>query len=224
MCPVLFYPCTLKDSRADFPSAIQDLLYKYPSSGRVDQAAIPSCRTLTPSTCLRSSISVPVPPADIPSMPLERSYAIADLTDPNIVVGTRKCRPTECLIENGDPLAHKKARKVLKDLENMEKHTALSMPPPTRVAHAMPALPARQTTQSTEGVVDRVPDPAGAIVVADTDDEENGSADEGSTRIVRIDEETTEEDDNTKLGMCPILSIVESSYFDIYMSDPPSLA
>jgi hypothetical protein len=45
-------------------------------------------------------------------MPLERSDAILDLSDPNIVLGPRKCRPTEHLLDNGDPLACKKGRRV----------------------------------------------------------------------------------------------------------------
>ena len=60
------------------------------------------------------------------------------------------------------------------------------------------SLPTGQTALGTEGAVERVPNPAGAIVVADTDDEENGGADEGSTQI---GEEIIDEDDNTELGM-----------------------
>jgi hypothetical protein len=47
----------------------------------------------------------------ISSMSLQRSEAIPDLlSDPNIVQGPRKRRPTERVLENGDPLARKKAK------------------------------------------------------------------------------------------------------------------
>ena len=42
-------------------------------------------------------------------MPLKRSDAILDLSDPNIVLGPCKRHPTERLLENGDPLVCKKA-------------------------------------------------------------------------------------------------------------------
>lgn len=141
-------------------------------------------------------------------MPLERSDALPELTDPNIIVGPRKRRPTERLLENGDPLAHKKARTVLKDSKNMEKHTPSSILPPTHVAHAMPATLARQTPHSAEGAVDRVmdPDDPEAIVVEDTDEEDNCGADsdEGGTQN---DEGTTDEDDDAELGMFSITLI-----------------
>jgi len=43
-------------------------------------------------------------------MPIERQNAVLDLSDPNIVLGPRKRRATERLLENGDPLAAKKKR------------------------------------------------------------------------------------------------------------------
>jgi hypothetical protein len=45
-------------------------------------------------------------------MPLERCDAIPDLSDPNIILGPRKHCPTECVLENGDPLACKKGRRA----------------------------------------------------------------------------------------------------------------
>ena len=42
-------------------------------------------------------------------MPLERTDAILDLSDPSIVIGPRKRHPTERLLENGDPLVYKRA-------------------------------------------------------------------------------------------------------------------
>ena len=140
-------------------------------------------------------------------MQLERSDAFLDLSDPNIVVGPRKRRPTERLLENGDPLACKKVKKHAKDLENMEKHTPLSMPPPTPVADATLAGQARQTMHSAESTVDRARDEAEAIVVEDTD-EENHSANKGGVQNDDVDEgETTDEDDDSELGMCSITLI-----------------
>ena len=94
--------------------------------------------------------------------------------------------------------------KDVKDLENVEKHTPLSMPPLTPVADAMPAGQARQTMHSAKSTVDRVCDEAEAIVVEDTD-EDNYGANEGG---VQNDEgETTDKDDNSELGTCFITSI-----------------
>jgi len=140
-------------------------------------------------------------------MPLERSNALPDLSDPNIIIGPWKRQPTECLLENRDPLACKKVKKNLKDLENVEKHTLLSMPPPapTHVAHAMPAMQAMQATHSAESTNDRVCDEVEAIMVEDTDKEKTHGADEGS---VQDDEgATTNEDDNSEMRMCPITLI-----------------
>jgi len=46
-------------------------------------------------------------------MSLERSDAILDLSDRNIILGPRKCRATEHVLENRDPLACRKKRKEL---------------------------------------------------------------------------------------------------------------
>jgi len=140
-------------------------------------------------------------------MPLERSNALPDLSDPNIVIGPRKHRPTERLLENGDPLACKKVKKNPKDLENVEKHTLLSMPlpAPTHVAHAVPAMQAMQATHSAESTNARVRDEAEAIMVEDTDEEKTHGTDKGS---VQDDEGvTTNEDDNSEMCMCPITLI-----------------
>ena len=140
-------------------------------------------------------------------MQLERSNAFLNLSDPNIIVGPRKRRPTECLLENGDPLACKKVKKYTKDLENMEKHTLLPMPPPTPVVDATLAGQARQTMHSAESTVDGAHDEAEAIVVEDTD-EENHSTNKGGVQNNDIGEgETTDEDDDSELGMCSITLI-----------------
>ena len=114
-------------------------------------------------------------------MPLQRSDAIADLSDPNIILGPRKRRPTEHLLENGDPLAHKKAR-----------NDSNSMPPPTHLTHAMPNP--GQTTNHAESnhSDDGTSDEGQAIVVEDSDEEKS----DGET----VEGETTEDDD-AELGM-----------------------
>jgi len=45
-------------------------------------------------------------------MLLERSDAFLELSDPNIILGPYKCHPTEHVLENGDPLTHKRARNM----------------------------------------------------------------------------------------------------------------
>lgn len=144
-------------------------------------------------------------------MPLERSDAISDLSDPNIVVGPRKRRPTERLLENGDPLACKKARKVVTDSNaDDEGHTLSSMPPPplltrttpppTHLAHPMP-LPTCEPNlrQVTNGAENRTSDGGQAIMVNDSDDEDGDTEKEGSDKG-----EVTDEDDDAELGMWPI--------------------
>jgi len=115
-------------------------------------------------------------------MLLQRSDAIPDLSDPNIILGPRKRRPTKCLLENGDPLVRKKAR-----------NNANSMPPPTHPMHATPNP--GQTTNHAESDCsnDRTSDEGQAIMVEDSDEEKSdGEAIEG---------ETTDEDDDAELGM-----------------------
>ena len=82
-------------------------------------------------------------------MPLERSGAILDLSDFDIVLGPHKRRPTERLLENVDPLASKKIQKdnafsgdigatVSNASADKGKHTLSPMLPPTQSPHAMP--------------------------------------------------------------------------------------
>jgi len=115
-------------------------------------------------------------------MPLQRSDAILDLSDPNIVLGPHKCHPTEHLLENRDPLASKKVKYILS-----------SMPTPTCLTptHTMPSP--GQTTNHAESSDDRTLDKGQAIVVEDSDGaESNGEMVEGKT---------TKEDDDAELGM-----------------------
>ena len=158
---------------------------------------------------LTSSNIVPTNIVRLVPMPLERSDAIPNLSDPNIVLGPRKRRPTERLLENGDPLVCKKARRN----SNKEKHTLPSMPPPTHPMHTVPnprwatlssesmlplthplcTTPNRQAIDHTESSDDGTSDGAQAIVVEDSDDMNNDwGSDEG---------ETTDEDDDAELGM-----------------------
>src|SRR5260221_5075309 len=105
-------------------------------------------------------------------MPLERSDAILDLSDPNIVMGPRKRRPTERLLDNGDPLVRKKARnKGIPD-----NHTLSSMPPPARPTSR--PRQAANSTGSTHGD-DTTSDGAEAIV-AGVDDKEESHGGDGS--------------------------------------------
>ena len=132
-------------------------------------------------------------------MPLERSDALLDLSDPNIVLGPRKHHATERLLENGDPLAYKKSKAVSSASADKDNHTSSSslMPPPT---HPTPTVPdPRQTIKRTERSDDRASDGAQEIVVDSS--EESDSADDGTGS----DEGgSTEEDDDAKLGACCI--------------------
>jgi len=113
-------------------------------------------------------------------MPLQRSDAILDLSDPNIVLGPRKCHPTEHLLENGDPLASKKVKYILSSMPT------LTCPMPM---HTMPS-PGQNHAKSSD---DRTLDEGQAIVVEGSDRAES----DGET----VEDETTEEDDDAELGM-----------------------
>jgi len=135
--------------------------------------------------------------------PLERSDALLDLSDPNIILGPRKHRATERLLENGDPLAWKKKKAdnastgmtvsgASADKDKSDNHTLSSTPPPTHPIHTAPGP--RQATSSVEGCDDRASKRAQVIEVEDSSEEES---DEGAS---------TEEDDDVELGMrCLIL-------------------
>ena len=138
--------------------------------------------------------------ASNPPMPLEWSNALLNLSDPNIILGPCKCHATECVLENGDPLILKKKNAMptgitvssaSTDKDKSDNYTLSLMPPLlTHLTHAIPGP--KQATNYTEGCNNRASDRAEAIVVEDSSDEGTGS-NEGAT---------TEEDDDTKLGMC----------------------
>ena len=119
-------------------------------------------------------------------MLLERSDAILNLSDPNIVLGPRKRYPTECLLENGDLLVCKKARYS----SNKENHATPTMPDPGQ---------ATDRADSSNGVTS---DGAQVIVVEDSDEvKSDRGSDGGETAGTDEDEgETTDEDDDAELG------------------------
>ena len=97
-------------------------------------------------------------------MPLQRSDAILDLSDLNIVLGSHKHRPTERLLENGDPLVCKKAKHSL---------PSVLTPTPPMPVDTMPNP--GQTTDQTESSDDSTSGEDQAIVVEDSDKvESNG--------------------------------------------------
>ena len=143
------------------------------------------------------------------TMPLERCDAILDLCDPNIVLGPRKRRATERLLENGDPLAWKKKKMALSTDVTVSNthadegdHTSSLTPPQPPLAHIAPNP--RQATNLTESSDDRPSDKAPAIVVEDSNEEassngsDKGRSDEGGSDKG----ESTEEDDKAELSMC----------------------
>jgi hypothetical protein len=120
-------------------------------------------------------------------MPLERSDAILDLSDPNLVLGPRKRRPTERLLENGDPLACKKGRiHVSATNVSADKENLTSSSPP--IDTTPPSSQSTDLTDSTESGDDDTSNGDQAIVVDDSNEE--GSS-EG---------EVTKEDDEAELG------------------------
>jgi len=132
-------------------------------------------------------------------MPLERSDAVLDLSDPNIILGPCKCRPTERVLENRDPLACKRVRKAQGPIAVMvsnaradkEDRILSLMLRPTHLPHTAPNP--KQATNDAERGNDRTSNGPQAIVVEDSASDER--SDEG---------EATEEDDDTELGMCSI--------------------
>ena len=137
-------------------------------------------------------------------MLLERSDAILDLSDPNIILGPCKHHCTECLLGNRDPLVCKKKKKDQGDVStgmmvssatDNRNHILSSMPPPPLLPlmnQAHTALNAGQNTNHTQS------HGAQAIVVDDNEEESlesNGDdEDEGAT---------TEEDNDAELCTCP---------------------
>jgi len=137
-------------------------------------------------------------------MPLERSNAVQDLSDPNLVLGPRKRRATERVLENGDPLAKKKRMgDVSSGNANADKgkHTSSLVPAPAQLTHATPC--ASGTTNGAKGSDARTSGGAQAIVVEDGDDtDENDEETHGSSGGA-----TTDEDDDTELGTFSIILV-----------------
>jgi hypothetical protein len=130
-------------------------------------------------------------------MPLDRTDAILDLSDPNIVVGPRKRHTTKHVLENGDPLAHKKVRKesaavtVSSDApSHMENPTVSSMPPPTE-----------STPRPTRPTLATRPSNMHAAVSADSDEGASESSDGARAIVVEDSDENaaTDEDDDAEL-------------------------
>jgi hypothetical protein len=105
-------------------------------------------------------------------MPLERCDAIPDLSDPNIVLGPRKRRPTKRVLENGDLLACKKGRAHASTADVSADKEGLTI-----------------DTDGTESSDDQASGGIQAIVVDNSDDE--GSEER------EVDED---EDDDAELG------------------------
>ena len=128
-------------------------------------------------------------------MLLERSDAILNLSDPNVVLEPCKCHPTECVLENGDPLVCKRERKshmftVSNASADKKKLTSL-MPPSTHLVHTTP--PSSQTTQSTHPT--------------DSAESSDGQASDGEVIVVNDSNEegeVTDEDNDMELGTDPI--------------------
>jgi len=120
-------------------------------------------------------------------MPLERSDAILDLSDPNIVLGQRKRRPTERLLENGDPLACKKGRKVLisTDVTVSDGSADTDKLKPSSTSPSIPS-----SSQST-GPTDSAEDTNDEAIEVDDDGDDEGS-----------EMEATDEDDDAELSTC----------------------
>jgi len=142
-------------------------------------------------------------------MPLERSDALLDLSDPNIVIGPHKCHATKCLLENGDPLVQKKNKAVptgmtvssaSADKDKLDNHPLSSkLLPLTHPTHTAPGP--REVTNHTEGGNDKASDRAQAIVVEDSSEgesDEGTGSDEGAS---------TKEDDDTELGACCVVLV-----------------
>jgi len=138
-------------------------------------------------------------------MLLEKSDAILDLSDPNVILGPCKYCPTECLLGNGDPLVCKKKKKDQDDVStgtmvssttdngNYILSLMLPSPPLSLINQAHTALNVGQNTNHTQS------HGAQAIMVDDDDEESLEShgtdEDEGAT---------TEENDNAELCTCSI--------------------
>ena len=162
--------------------------------GHIYNLRVSSCylqyQALPPGSCPFFQIS--------PIM-LDRSDAILDSSDPNIILGPHKHRPTECLLENGDPLLYKQGRKIHTSADDvptdMEKLMSSSAALSADLIDTTP--PSSQLTcpaDSSESGDDCTSDGVQAIAVDDSDKE--GGNEEGSS-----DRGVTEEGDDAELGM-----------------------
>jgi len=107
-----------------------------------------------------SSPLTPVP-FHVFTMPLKRSDAFLELSDPNIILGPHKHHSTECVLGNGDPLACKRARNVDVSTDvstattvsnasrDKENHRLSLMAPLTHLTHTTSPLTSSQSTCST---------------------------------------------------------------------------
>jgi hypothetical protein len=133
-------------------------------------------------------------------MPLERCNAVLDLSDATIILGPCKCCPTECVLENGDPLASKKKRRdnvstsdagvTASNITNLcvdngkdTVHTlSLILPLPSQLAHTLLYATQRDTVNHAQ----------------------HNDTDTANTIIVEDKGAITEEDDEAELGQYSI--------------------
>ena len=118
-------------------------------------------------------------------MLLERFDAFADISDPNIIIGPCKHQPTEHLLENRDPLVHKRARKANINMSgasaNKENLTVL---PPSSPSSVPPSSHAGDQSDSDDG------------------HEGHDALTSDDTQVIMLDsDEETDEDDDSKLGI-----------------------
>ena len=137
-------------------------------------------------------------------MLLERSDAILDLSDPNVVLGPCKCHPTKHLLGTRDPLVCKKKKKDQGDMStgimvssatDNGNHILSSMPPPPPpplMNQAHTALNAGQNTNHAQS--------HGAQAIMVDDDKEESLESDGNDEDKGA---TTEEDDDAELCTCP---------------------
>jgi len=135
-------------------------------------------------------------------MLLEKSDAILDLLDPNIILGPCKRCPTEHLLGNRDPLVCKKKKDqdgvstgmTVSSATDNGNHILSSMPPLPPLLLTNQAHTALNAGQNTNHIQSH----GAQAIMVDNDEEESLEShgtdeDEGAT---------TEEDDDAELCMC----------------------
>jgi hypothetical protein len=140
------------------------------------------------------------------TMLLGRFDAIPDISDSSIVIGSHKCHPTECVLQNNDPLTHKRARKTYvavpmtasnvsgpsSEKENLTIFTSSSLPHLTHpIATTPPLSQSTQPANSNKSSDSLNSNQAQAIVVDDSSKE----------RSNKKDGEVMDEEDNAELGI-----------------------